>query len=216
MMDERQSTLSPKQKAQVIWQRLCGCFGADAVERKFGPTAPPEWVAMISRLKDHEIERGVRRLLNSGAATVPSLPAFVKLCRAIGDDADDTPRPLALPKPDNWQGDKWDIAASRHLLAHIMREIRANPRKYGRPASYVAMRTMSREQFPNADASPEFIAAVQTLVGFKNAWAQDMREWLDPETGEIGRPPVDVQQAAWADCMQRAEAAIAKQRRTAA
>lgn len=219
-MDEQSTSNpnpTPKQKAQAIWQRLCGCFGADAVERKFGPTPPPEWVAMIGRLKDHELERGMRRLVYSGAAAPPSLPQFVRLCRTVGDapDVDDGPRVPALPtKPADWQGDRWDIAANRHLLAYIVRRMTANPHAYGRPASYLAMRATTSRENPHADA-PEFVRAVEILVAYTRAWAQDMREWADPQTGQIGRPPVAAQQAAWEDCMARAEADIATQRRAA-
>ena len=111
--------------------------------------------------------------------------------------------------------DRWDIAANRHLLAYLMRRMAENPHAYGRPASYLAMRVIARRENQNADASPEFVRAVETLVAYKRAWAQDMREWVDPETGEVGRPSVDAQKAAWEDCMARAEADIATQRRAA-
>lgn len=169
---------------------------------------------MIGRLKDHELERGMRRLMYSGAAAPPSLPQFVRLCRTVGDapDLDEGPRVPALPKPAEWQGDRWDVAANRHLVAHLLRELWANPRAYGHPASVHAMRTMSREQFPNADASPEFVRAVRTLVAYTRAWAQDMREMAAESGGVV---PVELQRAAWEDCMARAEADIAMQRRAA-
>jgi len=214
-MDEQStSNPTPKQKAQAIWQRLCGSFGADAVERRFGPTPPPEWVAMIGRLKDHELERGMRRLMYSGAAAPPSLPQFVRLCRTVGDapDVDEGPRVPALPRPADWQGDQWDVAANRHLVAHLLRELRANPHKYGQPASYLAMRATTRRENPHADASPEFMRAVETLVAYTRAWAQDMREMAAESGGVV---PVDLQRAAWEDCMARAEADIATQRRAA-
>ena len=55
------------------------------------------------------------------------------------------------------------------------------------------------------------------LVAYKNAWAQDMREWnFDRETGEIIDPTMAEQDANWIGCMERAEADIAAQAMAAA
>lgn len=202
-------TNKPSFRATEIWKRFVGMFGGDAVERKFGKTPPPEWEAVVGMLRDFEIDRGMRRLVFSGKAGIPSLPEFTKFCRHIGtDDFDDGPKPPALPNPDGFTGDEWDMAANRHLLAYIARVIPADPQRYGRPASYLAMKA-DRKKSPNADASPEFIRAVGILIQFKNAWARDMREGnLDPESGEVTNPSKESQREAWKDCMQRAEAAI--------
>lgn len=188
-------------------------FGADSVLRKFGDEPPLEWVAMIQKLRDFEVDRGLRRLVYGGKGHVPTLPEFVKLCRTIGvaEDVDEGPKPTALPNPEAWNGDQWDITANYHLMAYLMRQMQANPQRYGRPASYLAMRNTTREQSPNADASPEFIRAVHILHDYKKAWARDMREGnVDPSTGEIKPPTLAEQKSAWEDCMQRAEAAIAE------
>ncbi len=209
-------TNSPQSPAGELWNRFAGLFGGDAIERKFGAKPPVEWEVMVGRLKPFELERGMRRLVYSGKSYVPSLPEFVKLCRTVGgtDDVDDGPKPPALPAPEQFTGDDWDAIASQHLLAYTMRVLREQPRKYGRSASYLVMRSMGPKDIkanPNADASPEWIRARDILVAFKSAWARDMREGnLNPETGEIVAPSLEEQKAAWEDCMQRAEAEIAR------
>lgn len=204
-------TNKPSSRATEIWKRFVGMFGGDAVDRKFGKAPPPEWEAVVSMLMDFEIDRGMRRIIFSGKGHVPTLPEFVKFCRTIGgDDFDEGPRLAALPNPDGFKGDEWDMAAGRHLLAYITRVMPQNPQRYGRPASYLAMKG-DRKKSQNADASPQFIRAVGILVQFKNAWARDMREGnLDPETGEVTPPNAQSQKDSWEDCMQRAEAAIAQ------
>lgn len=105
------------------------------------------------------------------------------------------------PPVDPWQGDRWDEAANFHLLRHIAGALHADPRCYGRPASYMGMKTLTTK---NADASPEFIRNVQTLVAQKNHWAAQMRG-SDPGEGV----PLEEQREVWRECMRRAEAEIA-------
>lgn len=183
---------SPQSRANDLWKRFVGMFGGDSVERKYGLTPPPEWIAMVGRLKGFELDRGVRRLAYSGAVGMPSLPAFTKLCRAVGDDSvDEGPKPIALPNPDTWQGDEWDMTANRHLLAYLMRGV-------------LAKRTYTP-------------AETQVLVAYKKAWSQDMREWgVNQETGEILVPSVEDRKRTWEECIQRAETDIAALRRKAA
>lgn len=176
---------SPAQsRADEVWRRFVGMFGGDSVERKYGRTPPPEWTAMLSKLKDFEIDRGVRRLAYSGRDALPSLPAFTKLCRAVQDDAiDEGSRPLALSGPDNRQFDRWDIAGNYRLLAYILRA--GVERRY-------------------YDAK-----ATEILVGYKQAWTTDMREGsANSETGEVVHYVLESQQKQWDECMRRAEEQI--------
>jgi hypothetical protein len=110
------------------------------------------------------------------------------------------------PKDDGFRGDVWDAAANRYLMGHIAKQMAANPRCYGRPASVKSMQT-KREDSPNGDASPEFVANVDRLRQAKALWAEDMRDMardggVDPE----------VQRAVWKDWIGRAEAEIARGR----
>lgn len=156
-----------------MWDRLLGCFG-DALLRKFGAEPPPEWVAGLSMLSAAQHERGLRRVVFGWKGGPPSLPDFVRLCRSIGDDIDEGPKPVALPAPDTFSGDEWDVAANRYLRGHLTLRLYADPHRYGRRAS---SRTMQ-------DASPEFVANVALLVEAKRCWAVDMRaigREVDPE-----------------------------------
>lgn len=185
---------SPQSRANTVWTRFVGMFGGDAVDRKYGLTPPPEWVAMISRLNPFEVDRGLRRLAYSGKAHVPSLPEFTSLCRAVGDDTiEEGPRPLpTLPKPVKDPFDGWDIAGNTRFWKYITRRLTDQPRAWGAPGS-----TRQAE-------------ATRIAVGYKNAWAQDMRDGctVDPGSGEIAQPSEAEQTSTWINCMGRAEADI--------
>lgn len=95
--------------------------------------------------------------------------------------------------------DKWQIAGNNRLLAHIMRQLQANSSAFG-PVIYGLPSRPSREQRE----------ATRILVGYKNAWSQDMREWkVDASTGEVIAPTMEEQHRTWAECIERAEAEIA-------
>jgi len=169
-------------------------FGGPAVERKYGLTPPPEWVAMMGRLTDFQIDRGIRRLAYNGARDVPSLPQFTSLCRTVGnDDVDEGPRRIALPAPDTRKFDTCDLTANDRLLKYVTARLSANPRAWSAPGS-----TQQAE-------------ATRIAVRHKNAWAQDMREMklVDPETGETPPYSLAEQETYWVECMKRAETDIA-------
>ena len=166
--------------AERLWRHFVGMFGGDAVERKYGKSIPPEWPAVLAKIEFRKIERGMRRLLHSGRDQVPTLPAFVKLCEALGDDphenAGDVPR-LAPPQdPPEW--DAWWRAGNRHLLGHVLR------------------RAAVRRPYNHAE--------LPTLLRARDAWVSDMREIQDPN-GEV---PIDVQRACWSDYIGRADEEI--------
>lgn len=190
--------------ATEVWRRFAGMFGRDAVARKFGETIPDEWHAMLSKLNEYQVQRGIRMLAYSGKAHVPSLPEFVKLCRDAEHDREITDQP-ALPNPDRWQGDEWLAAANRHLLGYITRVVSADPKIFGRGPSYMAMKDPKRMHDKILDASPEHVRNVNTLVKFKNLWAEQMR--LSANADGV---PIAEQQEVWRECMKRAEAEIAK------
>lgn len=205
---------SEPSRASEIWKRFAGMFGADALERKFGKTPPPEWGVMLSRLKDFEIDRGVRRLAYSGKAHVPSLPEFTKLCRMVTDDSvDEGPQRIALPSPTEWTGDEWDIESNQRLLKFLTIMLTENSKALGQviPCKRV-MHPHQPDKFLHllSQASDQQAWATGVLVGYKKAWAQDMREYLNPETGEIV-PISAYREKTWADCMKRAMVEI-KQR----
>lgn len=73
--------------------------------------------------------------------------------------------------------DAWAIEANRHLFAYLLRHVY-------QPGG--SQHPMARQPM--------------IFVRYKNAWAQDMREAATAEG-----VPIDVQKAAWRDCMERAE-----------
>lgn len=172
------------QRADEVWARIIGLFGGDAVKRKYGPAMPTEWRAIIAKLNTVELERGMRRLVHSGRDQVPSLPAFVRLCRTIGhDDAipDDPPQAtVAQLTRDGWNGDAWDIAANQHMLKHVIR------------------RTVERR-------APYRVTDIDALLAAKKLWAQDMRDLA--VNGEV---PVEMQKQLWLEYLDGAERQIAQ------
>lgn len=202
---------SPQSRATEIWKRFGGMFGADAVERKFGKTPPAEWTAMLSRLKEFEVDRGVRRLAYSGKSHVPSLPEFTKLCRMVADDeVDEGPQRIALPNPDAFTGDEWEIESNQRLLKHITTILPKKPDALGEipkiERQYVGSKFLRLKSVPSAQQ----IQTTAVLVAHKKAWAQDMREWgLDASTGEVSKPTTADRETTWNNCMQRAMAEIA-------
>lgn len=200
-----QSSSQPSRAAEVF-RRMIGMFGRDPVARKYGEGIPEEWAAMLLRLNEHQVQRGIRMLAYSGKSHVPSLPEFVKLCRDAEHDRELNDRP-ALPNPAAFSGDEWDEAGSRHLMGYITRAVAESPRRYGDGPSYTAMTDLKRTADKLLDASPEFVACVQVLVSYKNGWAQDMR---DESTD--GPPSLDRQKTYWDDCMERAEEQITELR----
>jgi len=109
----------------------------------------------------------------------------------------------SMPVSDGFAGDHWDEDASMHLRAYVGAQLAANSQRYGRPASYMGMKTSSTK---NADASPEFTRAVQILVRYKNRWAEQMRS-----SATTDGVPIPEQREVWAELMTRAEAEIARQ-----
>ena len=190
---------------------MAGMFGADALERKFGKTPPPEWNVMLDRLKDFELDRGIRRLAYSGKQHVPSLPEFTKLCRMVGDDSvDEGPQRVALPAPSEWNGDAWDIESNQRLLKFLTTMLTENSKSLGQviPCRRV-MHPKQPDKFLHllAQASDQQAWSTAVLVGYKQAWARDMREYVDAETGEI-LPPSAYRQKTWNECMARAMSEI--------
>ena len=171
---------------------------------------------MLSRLKDFEIDRGVRRLAYSGKAHVPSLPEFTKLCRMVADDSvDEGPQKLAaLPNPAEFDGDEWDIEANQRLLKFMTELVSKRSKAFGKVLPMKRIMLTDKhgiEHFSHLEsqASEDQIWSTQVLVSYKKAWARDMREFVDGETGEIGRPSSEYRKRTWDDTIKRAMDEIA-------
>lgn len=144
------------------------------MKRKFGVKPPLEWESALAYLTDDQLRHGMESLVKSGGEHVPSLPAFLALCRQAREWSDDPPPAITGPI---W--DKWLLAANRHLIAYLMAA------------------ALARRVFRDAD--------YQVLLQFKNAWAEDMR--ADDKGAGL---EIEAQQAAWRDCMARAEEQLAQ------
>lgn len=188
-------------RANEVWTRFVGMFGGPAVERKFGPSPPPEWIALLGRLNDFQIDRGIRRLAYNGAKDVPSLPQFTSLCRAVGsDEYDEGPQRIALPAPDTRKFDGCEIQSNFRFLNYVKARFQDEPRAWGAPNSI------------------QQAEATQIAVRYKNAWAQDMREFksTDSQTGKLVPYTLAEQDLHWNECMRRAESDIAAYMQAAA
>lgn len=90
--------------------------------RDFGESVPDVWRSAINSLKDHEVQRGLKRLANSGQ-DLKNLPQFVKACKQIGHgDEDEAPRP-SHPNPSHALPHNFDSLlafGNRVLLAWLM------------------------------------------------------------------------------------------------
>jgi hypothetical protein len=189
------SAINQADRAKAVWDRLLGLFG-DALLRKFGAEPPQEWETGVGYLTDAQIERGFRRFVFGWKGGPPSLPDFMRMCRAVGDDTiEEGPQPrfIALPSADDGRFDGWDLTANNRFFRYVVHRLTKTPRAWGAPGS-------GRQ----ADAT-------KIAVGYKNAWAQDMREadQVDTASGEVIRVPRETQDRAWTDVMKRAEADIA-------
>ena len=171
-----------------------GLFG-EALLRKVGAEHPQEWETGIGYLTDAQIDRGFRRLVFGWKGAPPSLPEFVRICRSVGDDSmEEGPQPhlIALPAADERKFDGWDITANNRFWKYITKRLTDEPRAWGAPGS-------TRQ-----------VDATRIAVGYKNAWAQDMREAdaVDRGSGEVIRLSTEEQDRTWIDAMGRAEADI--------
>ena len=171
-------TSGSSSRSAELWQRFGGLFGADALERKYGREIPAEWRGIVDRMPAPELERGMRRLVYSGKAHVPTLPEFVKLCKSVGDDGEFGGPKQAAPliaAPN--VTDAWGTQANFHLMAEVYK----NPRRF---------------------ASPDCGRITAILVRWKNEWARLMRESSDED-----REPA-AQKSLWRACMSQAEVEI--------
>ena len=177
-------------RAKAVWDKLLGCFG-DALLRKFDAEPPEEWVDAIAQLPDDQIARGLRRVVFGWKGGVPNLPDFVRLCRAIGDDAPDDGqrRVILLPAPDTRKFDGWDISSNVRFHKYITHRLTESFRPWGQAWT------------------EEHAECTRIAVAYKNAWAQDMREYTDAD-GVITMPSEEYQLRTFAECMRRAEADI--------
>lgn len=182
-------------RARALWVRFTGIFGGDAVVRKFGEKPPQEWVVSLNRLGRYDLKRGMRRLMHSGKAHVPTLPEFLRWCRESGGDhPGDQPRASQpqLPPPPMSKADGWKGIAGVHLLGYLSRQ--------AAQGVFYAVKGADGNYDPKHKLSREL---TKPLVEAKNAWAANM-----VEAEEEGSLPTDHGRAWWDEAMQNAEKVV--------
>ena len=85
-------------KIEQVWAALTDMYGSKFMTA-YGDKPSQMWTVAINGFKEHEIQRGLRKLLHKGAGTPPTLPQFVVACKYSEED-DQTPNPptVALPR----------------------------------------------------------------------------------------------------------------------
>lgn len=154
--------MSDANAAGELWVRFAGMFGAETLSRKYGDRPPEEWVKVIGKLRRPEFERGLRRMLHSGKPHIPTLPEFLRLCREVGGDDFDAPKPLRLEAPLQPPPDKIAKEAGKNLLGEILR------------SGY-------RWGAERGDRAGRHEADTLILVRWKNEWVRLMRGADDEE-----------------------------------
>ena len=80
----------------MVWSACTQMFGQSWIN-KHGSKASPVWRRQLEHLKQRDIQRGLRALMELGQDNPPSLPRFVELCR----NRNYLPEYQSLPRPDS-------------------------------------------------------------------------------------------------------------------
>ena len=85
-------------KIEQVWVSLTNMYG-NKFMTAYGEKPSQIWTMTINGFKEHEIQRGLRKLLHKGSGTPPTLPQFVAACK-YSEEEDQTPNPstVALPR----------------------------------------------------------------------------------------------------------------------
>lgn len=146
---------------------LCAAFDVPCTEER----KEAYWLS-LSRMSLLTFARTVERILTEEDWTrIPKPPQVWGSSKRLRAAAPEQ------PVDDGFRGDVWDMAANRHLLAHIVKTV-------------AAKRAITPQE-------------TVRLVAAKNSWAADMRD-LDGGRKNVA---VDLQRKIWNDYVTRAEAA---------
>ena len=74
-----------------LWARMAQMFGAKW-ERSFGSEPNYAWSEALCDLTDKQIQRGLEAMIADGLSYPPSLPQFLKYCKAGPGPGTDTPQ----------------------------------------------------------------------------------------------------------------------------
>lgn len=96
---------------------MCEMYGTKLTSN-YGDVAPQMWKVTINGFKDHELARGLRKLMYKGSGTPPTLPQFVAACKYTDEEDQpiQTDKPL-LEKPE-YKEPVWSHA-QKTMLAYL-------------------------------------------------------------------------------------------------
>lgn len=70
-------------QARQTWKRLCGWYGADVMERKFGVQPPEDWCEAIDAVDEKTLEVVLTQVRSKYVAWPPSMPDFEQIARNV-------------------------------------------------------------------------------------------------------------------------------------
>jgi len=70
-------------QARDTWKRFASWYGADALERKFGLTCPPDWAEAIDGLDRNTLARVMAETKQKFPTWMPGLPEFEALIASL-------------------------------------------------------------------------------------------------------------------------------------
>lgn len=109
------SDSKPSQRAREAWKRFASWYGADVLERKFGPNPPADWCTVLDSL-DRETLGAVMADVKSKFPTwMPGLPEFEAIVQRIR-------RPYAGV-----------VSAQEQLVDYVLRNYRLTPSQLRAP-----------------------------------------------------------------------------------
>lgn len=156
---------------------------------------------MLESLEDADYRNRITRNLNPGLVWDARKNLRSRVNAAIADQTGNNQHHARSP----WHGDSWDERANRWLYVHIANQAVLHGIHYATE--------QDRAFYPRlAEWQPEPATRQMTaiLVGYKNAWAEDVRQ----DAAAAGEPlDIELQRSTFADCMRRADAEIGEFRK---
>ena len=71
-------------QARQVWKRFCGWYGADMLERKFGPSPPEDWCDAIEDIDPKRLDTVLANVRMKHPQWPPGLPEFEQIARTAG------------------------------------------------------------------------------------------------------------------------------------
>ena len=155
-------------KIEQVWAALTDMYGSKYISA-YGEKPSQMWTMAINGFKDHEIQRGLRKLLHKGSGTPPTLPQFVAACK-YSEEEDSTPNPstVVLPRIASQYDEPVWSHGQKCLFAFLWK---------------------SKRQYTNDE--------VKEMVSIKNKIVSDFRQILSEDSSLTGSEIRDALFTAW-------------------